>query len=48
MSNLISAPELHAQLGAPEFRVIDVRASLTDPQAGRRLYAAGHLPEPSS
>ncbi|CAA9583949.1 MAG: Thiosulfate sulfurtransferase, rhodanese [uncultured Truepera sp.] len=44
MSNLISARELGARLSAPELRVIDVRASLTDPQAGRRLYGAGHLP----
>ena len=34
MSNLISARELDSRLGAPELRIIDVRASLTDPQAG--------------
>ena len=43
MSNLISVTELE-RLSAPELRIIDVRASLTDPQAGRRLYGAGHLP----
>ena len=44
MSNLISARDLNARLGAPGLRLIDVRASLTDPETGRRLYAAGHLP----
>ena len=32
MSNLISAAELRARLGAPELRIVDVRASLTDPK----------------
>jgi len=45
MSNLISARDLYARLGAPGLRLVDVRASLTDPGAGRRLYAAGHLPD---
>lgn len=44
MSNLISATELHRRLADPALRVIDVRASLSDPEAGRRLYAAAHLP----
>ena len=44
MSNLISATELHARLDDPELRLVDVRASLSDPNAGRRLYDAGHLP----
>ena len=44
MSNLISAPELHTRLGRPELRLVDVRASLSDSDAGRQLYAAGHLP----
>lgn len=43
-SNLISAAELRGRLGDPELRLADVRASLTDPGAGRRLYSAGHLP----
>lgn len=44
MSNLISAAELHARLGSPTLRLADVRASLTDPEAGRRLFNEGHLP----
>ena len=44
MSNLISVAELHGRLGDPVLRLADVRASLTDPEAGRRLYGAGHLP----
>jgi hypothetical protein len=36
MSNLISVAALEARLSDPELRVVDVRASLTDPQAGRR------------
>ncbi len=47
MSNLISVSELHTRLGEPErssvLRLVDVRASLADPQAGRQLYDAGHL-----
>ncbi len=44
MSNLISVAELYGRLGDPKLRLADVRASLTDPEAGRRLYNAGHLP----
>jgi thiosulfate/3-mercaptopyruvate sulfurtransferase len=44
MSNLISVAALEARLSDPELRVVDVRASLTDPQAGRRWYEEGHLP----
>lgn len=44
MSNLISATELHGRLGSPTLRLADVRASLTDPEAGRRLFREGHLP----
>jgi thiosulfate/3-mercaptopyruvate sulfurtransferase len=44
MSNLISAAELHRHLHSPALRVVDVRASLSDPEAGQRLYAAAHLP----
>ena len=43
-SNLISVAELRGRLGSPELRLADVRASLTDPEAGRRLFDAGHLP----
>lgn len=44
MSNLISVADLAARLPDPALRLVDVRASLSDPQAGRRLYEAGHLP----
>ena len=48
MSNLISVSELHTRLGEAErssaLCLIDVRASLVDPEAGRRLYDAAHLP----
>ena len=44
MSNLISAAELRERVGDPKLRLADVRASLTDPEAGRRLFDAGHLP----
>ena len=44
MSNLISAAELNQRLGTPKLRLVDVRASLTDPGAGRRLYDENHLP----
>ncbi len=44
MSNLISATELCNRLGSPELRIVDVRASLTDPAAGRNLYLENHLP----
>ncbi len=44
MSNLVSATELCTRLGAPDLRIVDVRASLTDVHAGRQLYAENHLP----
>lgn len=48
MSNLISVADLAARLHDPAqhpaLRIVDVRASLSDPQAGRRLYREGHLP----
>lgn len=44
MSNLVSTAELCHRLGAPELRIVDVRASLTDPGAGRQLYGENHLP----
>ena len=43
MSNLISSAELSVRFGDPKLRLAYVRASLTDPEAGRRLYDAGHL-----
>lgn len=44
MSNLISVAELRGCLGDPKLRLADVRASLTEPEAGQRLFGAGHLP----
>ena len=44
MSHLISVARLAGRLHDPLLRIVDVRASLSDPQAGRRLYEAGHLP----
>ena len=44
MSNLISVSELHARLGEPDLRIVDVRASLADHAAGRKLYDENHLP----
>lgn len=31
-------------IGDQQVRILDCRASLADPQAGRRAYAAGHIP----
>ena len=44
MSNLISASELHSRLGDPDLCIVDVRASLSDHDAGRKLYDENHLP----
>jgi thiosulfate/3-mercaptopyruvate sulfurtransferase len=41
---MISAAELRDRLGEPGLRVVDVRAALDDPGAGRRAYEAGHVP----
>src|SRR5690606_37619778 len=41
---LLSAAELRARLGEPSLRVIDARFELSDPAAGRAMYAAGHVP----
>lgn len=39
------APEaLHAQLGTPGLVVVDCRYALSDPAAGERAYAQGHVP----
>lgn len=40
----ISPEALIARLDAPELRLVDVRFSLADPDAGRRAYEHGHLP----
>jgi thiosulfate/3-mercaptopyruvate sulfurtransferase len=45
-TSLISAKELKQVLGsATPLRIVDTRFSLADPEAGRRAYAAGHLPD---
>jgi thiosulfate/3-mercaptopyruvate sulfurtransferase len=44
MSPLISAADLLARVADPELRIVDVRFDLSDPEAGRRAYRAGHLP----
>ena len=43
-SPLISPDALHARLGAPDLRLVDVRWVLGSPGAGRAAYDAGHLP----
>lgn len=44
MSNLIQVEELHGRLAADSLRLLDVRFSLADPQAGRVAYLRSHLP----
>jgi thiosulfate/3-mercaptopyruvate sulfurtransferase len=41
---LISAGELAQCLREPDWRLIDCRFRLDDPEGGRRLYMQGHLP----
>jgi thiosulfate/3-mercaptopyruvate sulfurtransferase len=41
---VISPAELARQLEQPELRIVDCRASLQDPAAGREAYRQGHLP----
>lgn len=43
-STLITAEALQPHLQDAGWRVFDVRHDLADPAAGRRAYAAGHLP----
>ncbi|MDD5274340.1 MAG: sulfurtransferase [Methylovulum sp.] len=43
-TTLISAAHLQAQLGHPDWVVIDCRFSLADSEAGRNAYQAGHIP----
>lgn len=43
-STLISVAELHRQLHDPQFIIIDCRFDLTQPEAGRTAYLAGHIP----
>jgi len=42
--HLISTAELAARLGEPDLVVFDVRHHLSDNQAGRREFDAGHIP----
>ncbi len=44
MRHLIDAETLLARLADPGLRVLDARFELTEPAAGRRAYAAGHVP----
>lgn len=41
---LIDARTLHERLGDPNWRVVDCRFDLQDPEAGRRAYREGHIP----
>lgn len=43
-SNLISVASLRTRVGDPDVRIVDCRFSLTDADAGRRAYLAGHIP----
>ena len=43
-SDVVSPAELSERLGTPELRVVDCRASLQDPLAGRAAYEQGHVP----
>ncbi len=43
-TTLIEADALAAALGSEELRLVDARFALMDPPAGRRGYAASHLP----
>jgi thiosulfate/3-mercaptopyruvate sulfurtransferase len=44
MGTLISSAELAARLDDPGLVVVDCRFELSDPAAGARQYAAGHIP----
>lgn len=43
-TTLVSAQALAAALGDPSLRLVDARAVLVDPDAGRAAYAVSHLP----
>ena len=43
-STVVSTESLAAQIANPDWVVIDCRFTLTDTEAGRRAYAAGHIP----
>src|SRR3990167_8200519 len=44
LSTLVDAETLSRHLDDPRWVVVDCRFVLTDPEAGRRAYAAGHIP----
>lgn len=44
IKTLVDCATLAAHLGDPDWLVADCRYSLTDPDAGARAYAAGHVP----
>ena len=44
MTSLMSPETLSSALSSPDLVLLDVRASLTDPDAGRRAYEESHLP----
>lgn len=44
LQTLIDTKTLAAHLDDPEWVIVDCRFELGDPEAGRRAYAAGHLP----
>lgn len=41
---LVTAAELHANLGHPAWRIVDCRFDLLRPEAGAAAYEAGHIP----
>jgi len=43
-TTLVTTEELERRLDDPGWVVVDCRFTLTDPQAGRRAYAEGHIP----
>jgi thiosulfate/3-mercaptopyruvate sulfurtransferase len=43
-TTLIGTDELAKHLGDPDWVIVDCRFTLSDPEAGRRGYDAGHLP----
>jgi thiosulfate/3-mercaptopyruvate sulfurtransferase len=43
-NTLLSTEDLAANIGRPDWRIIDCRFSLADTEAGRSAYAEGHIP----
>ena len=44
MPSLVTPEALSSQLTSPDWVLLDIRASLTDPDEGRRAYEVSHLP----